>query len=574
LAILVLAAVLAPVASASVTPAVTLDQSAGTTAGSTVSLKVNIVFTPGSSTPTDSPKDMALVLPAGLLANASIDGGACLKSATPSAACQVGTGTVMAKPVLAPPPLNLLGPAVPLPVTFDLVAPPASGDLAGLAIMSLGSQLGSTGDVVVDSTTDRSGVGLDIEFTNIPKTYSIAGVSTPVVVSEIDSTFDSLRMPTSCPAPPDRVVVGTDSYAPDSTLQSATAPLTVTGCSGLTFSPGFHVTAAKDPADSGAAIQTDITQGPGEATSRTVVLNLPSTVLTPNAAGVLNGGILCSDSTFATCKTIGSATATSPLYPAALTGKAYLDGPLTSPSIALVFPPPFALTLVGNVNLAANSTTFNNVPDIPLTDLRVNLAGGPSAVFAATCSPTSGTATSTLTSQNGDKTASPAASFTVAGCAAKGTTGGGKKPKPGSGKVIRPKLSSGSWNGLKQGKPTLTFKLAAGRGAPRLAAFSVKLPNGISFVKKGLRKGLALRTAPVKSASLKRGSLVVTLRRTVASLTVIVRPAALKESKALRNKARSKHRRPKSLKLVVGALNAKGQTFGLSLVIRNLHLGK
>ena len=84
--------VLAPVAGASISPTLTLDQSAGTTAGSTVNLGLTLKFAPSGS---DSPDSMSLVLPPGLLANASIDGGSCLttKDLT-DGACQVGNGTV------------------------------------------------------------------------------------------------------------------------------------------------------------------------------------------------------------------------------------------------------------------------------------------------------------------------------------------------------------------------------------------------------------------------------------------------------------------------------------------------
>ena len=77
LAIGLTAVVLAPAASASVTPAVSLDQSGGTQAASTVPLGMNLSFSPSGS---DSPKDLTITLPPGLLADASVNGGACLKS--------------------------------------------------------------------------------------------------------------------------------------------------------------------------------------------------------------------------------------------------------------------------------------------------------------------------------------------------------------------------------------------------------------------------------------------------------------------------------------------------------------
>jgi hypothetical protein len=576
LAVLIAAAVLAPGAAASVTPSLKLDQSAGTAAGSTANLGMDIKFAPSG---TDSPQDLTLVLPPGLLANAAIDGGGCLTAPTPTTACQVGTGTVGASS-------TALGTPVPLPgvsVAFDLVAPPSQGDLAGLAIVSTdplidgGGEIGTPGDVTVRPGSDPAGVGLNIAFTNLPTSASLAGVSTTIAVDEIQSTFDGLRLPTSCPATPANVSAVADSYQ-DPNAQRANDGLQVTGCSSLPYGPAFHVTAAKDAGDNGVAIQTDITQAPGEATSRTVALNLPSTVLTPNAAGVLSGGVLCSDPSFATCKTVGSATATSPLYPSPLTGKAYLDGPLATPSISLVFGPPFALTLVGNVDLAHNSTTFNNVPDIPLSDLKVNLAGGPNAVFATTCSPTSGTATATLTSQNGDKTASPASSFTVSGCSGSATgTGGGKPAKKGP-KSARPKLSAGSASGLTKGTPTVKFTVGVARTAAKLVAISIKLPNGLSFnrsrVHKGSVTGLILNGNGVKSAALKRGALVVAIKRPVWSLTVRMGSKLLKESKALKHKAQARRHRLSSLKVSAGTDDANGETFAPSLVIRKLNLPK
>jgi hypothetical protein len=118
LAAVVASVALVPGASAAIRPTLTLDQSAGTAAGSTANLGMDLEFAPNPGT--DSPKDLTLKLPAGLLANAAIDGGACLKSATPVSACQVGTGTVTASDTE----LGLVVPLIPLPVRFDLVAPP------------------------------------------------------------------------------------------------------------------------------------------------------------------------------------------------------------------------------------------------------------------------------------------------------------------------------------------------------------------------------------------------------------------------------------------------------------------
>jgi hypothetical protein len=120
----------------SVTPTLSLDQSAGNAAGSMANLGLDLKF---ANTGTDSPQHLSINLPPGLLANASINGGACLKTAdVSSGACQVGSGTVTATPDPIPGVLNLPA-SVSVPVAFDLVPPPAAGDLAGLAVEGSGS---------------------------------------------------------------------------------------------------------------------------------------------------------------------------------------------------------------------------------------------------------------------------------------------------------------------------------------------------------------------------------------------------------------------------------------------------
>ena len=535
------------------TPALTLDQSGGTQAASTVPLGMNLSFSPSGS---DSPKDLTIGLPPGLLADASINGGACLKSTTPTAACQVGSGTV-----------NATGLGV-LPVTgqvaFDLVAPPKPGDLAGLALMVtlLGqtSQLGSPGEIAVRPATDPAGFGLNISFANIPDTYAEGPLTVPIQVQSMSTTLSGVRMPASCPATPANVTVTTDSYS-DPTPHTASAPLQVTGCAALPFTPAFHVTATKDAGDSGTQVISDITQpaSPAQATPQSVALALPGAVLSPNANAVLSGGLLCANPASGTCKTIGTATATSPLYPVPLTGTDYLTGTLSALKIVIVFPPPFALTLAGAVDVPHNTTTFTGLPDIPLSDLKVTLAGGKNAAFAAFCSPASGTASSTLIAQSGAR-ATVSAPFTVAGCSgSQGTTGSspGAKASP----TGRAGIVSGAVSGLASGHPALSLKLTAGKNA-KLKSFTVKLPRGLSFVRHRVHGrlkllGVALKGAKVKSLSLKHGALLVTLRAPVNTLSAKIGSRALKESAALRSAA--KHHRLKRLQLTVLLTNTAGK---------------
>jgi hypothetical protein len=538
--------VLAPAASAAITPTLTLDQSAGTGAASMVNLGMDLKFAPSGG---DSPKDLTISLPPGLLSNASIDGGACLHEQSPIAACKVGGGTVTA---------TLAGVATSGDVAFFLVAPPKPGDLAGLAQqVTIGpqtSQLGSPGEITVRPPSDPSGFGVTIAFTNIPDTYSAGGLSVPISVEELNTTLNGVRMPASCPATPANLAVTSDSYS-DSTSKTTAAPLHVTGCSALPFTPSLSATAVKDAADDGVQITTDVTQpaSPAQATPNKVALSLDPKVLIANVPAILSDNLLCANPASGTCKSVGTATSTSPLYPVPLNGSDYLTGTLTAPTLTIVFPPPFALTLVGSV-APNNTTTFNNVPDIPLTDLKVTLTGGKDSAFMTSCDPASGVASAALTSAAG-QAASTSTPFTVGGCK---PPAGGSTASPGG----LPGLVSAAVSGLARGKPTLSFKLTAGKNA-KLKSFSVKLPRGLSFRGRSVHHrlkltGLSLKGAKIKSIALRHGALVITLRKAINTVSVKLGPGALKESAALKRAA--KRHRLKRMQLMVVLKNTAGKS--------------
>jgi hypothetical protein len=545
-------AALAPTAGAAITPAISLDQSAGKAAGSTTNLGVDLQFAPSGS---DSPDHMTLNLPPGLLANASIDGGACLATADLNdTACQVGSGVVTADAA----PAGGSGVPIPTSVTFDLVPPPAPGDLAGLAVNSNGTQIGSTADIKVRPSGDPNGVGVTIQFV-LPN--SLYGV--PIAIHEINSTFDGLRYPTTCPTTPQNFAVSADSYS-DSTVHTVTAPLSVTGCSGLSYSPAFSVTATRDSNDPQVRILTNVTQSASEAPSRSVALALPYAQLQPNLGGLQH---LCLNLASGTCTPVGSVTAASPLYPKALTGQAYLTGSVTSLTLTLVFPAPFPLTLVGSVNLLNNTTTFTGLPDIPLTTLQVALDGGTNGLFGTHCKVPSGTASATLTDQNGDKTVTAPAKFTIAGCPT--TSGGGTTSSAGGTKVSAP-----SAKGLASGHPSLSFRVTVAKGAAKLKGLTAELPRGLSIITHRVRhrvsiRGVRARGATIKSLSLSHGHLVIALQRAVSGVTVTLSGTALKESAALRTQAR--RHKLKKLALTVIAHNAKGKR--TTIHVRITHLG-
>lgn len=566
--------VLAPAAGASITPSLNLDQSAGKSAGAAQNLGMDLTFT---DTGTDSPQILTLNLPPGLLANASINGGACLKTAnTSGTACEVGSGTVTARPnVLVGLPLP-----VPVPVKFYLVPPPKPGDLAGLAVIgtvvAVNEQLGSTGDIRVRPTGDPDGVGVTIGLA-LPDT--LPGLTLPGItlsVTKIQSTFNRLRYPTTCPSTPARVTASVDSYG-DSTVHSLSAPLSVTGCASLPYSPAFKVSAVQDSADRQVTLASTVTQAATEAPSRSVSLAFPTATLAPNLASIQ---ALCLNLASGTCTQVGAAKATSPLYPATLTGKAYLTGSASGLSLTLVFPSPFPLTLTGTVNLLKNAATFAGLPDIPLTNLAVTLNGGPQGLFLSTCNTPTGTATATVTDQNGDKTATVPATFGVSGCpgvpapgGSSGSGNGGSGSNPGGGgsqnassatgvTVGHIKLSHARFGGLRAGHPTLSFRVNATRGVAKLRAVTVGLPAGLAFAAHHHRVAhVSVRGARVKSLSLSHGRLVITFAQPAAAVTITIGSGALKESSALRAKAAKRAVKALGLTVIAQATRGRRTTF-------------
>lgn len=543
-----LLAVLTPPASATVTPTLTLNQSAGKTAGSTANLGMDLKFSDSGS---DSPDQMTINLPPGLLANASIDGGACLTTTDLSdTKCQVGTGTVTADPISFP--------LLPISenVTFDLVPPPAAGDLAGLAVNSSGTQIGSTAGIVVRPSGDPDGVGVTINLT-LPD--SLDGF--PISITEIDSTFDGLRYPTTCPATPANVSVSVNSYD-DATPQTVTAPLSVTGCGALPYAPQLSLSAVKDSTDRQVKLTATVTQAADEAPSRSLSLAFTGNTLLVNTTA---GGIICKDIASGSCMVVGTATAVSPLYPKALSANAYLTGTLVAPTLTLVFPPPFPLTLVGSVNLTTKASSFTGLPDIPLTSLSLTLNSGSFGLFATNCSPLTGVATATSTDQNGDKSVSGSAGYTVVGCPPRAVKASGA----GNGRTPRPRLSALRLRGLSSGHPTLSFALAAAAAA-KLTRVTVEPPSGFGFIasRAGHRlriSGVTVTGARIRSLSLSHGALVITLRSAATHLRVKI-AKALTESPSVRAKAR--HGKVRNVHVTVLARTGRGKSYTLSGLIR------
>lgn len=523
-------------AAATITPALTLTQNTTVGGASPATVGFDTTFSPQGG---DSPKDVTFALPPGLLANANQAGGACLASATPNAACAVGSGTLTTG-------------VGPVQVTLYLVKAPSASDVAGVAMVQGTSPSGavlSTADVTLRSTPT---VGLNIAFSNLPQDG----------ISEINVSLTTLRLPTSCPSPPATVTVTADSYG-SATAQTAGAPLNVTGCTSLPYNPTVSATETKDAKDSGATLLFSVTQAADEAATKSIGLKLPS------GLGVnLSADVGCLLGTGAGCN-VGTASATSPIVPnaALANGTVVLGGSAAAPTITITFPAPFALTLVGSVNLGAGTVTFNNMPDLTLTSLNLTITGpNGQKAFTTKCQPSS--TTGTFTSQ-ADVPKTVNGTVKLVDCAQNPT-------------------ATGSLSGLASGHPGLRFTVTHGKGAANVSSVSVGLPAGLKFSSAGvvmtktcttkggkkkcttttLTKGLGIKGATAKSVALKGGKLLITLKKAAGKFTISLSGPVLTESGSLQTKVK-KHK-VKTLTVTLKVTDAKHTSTSVPLKL-NAH---
>lgn len=110
--------------------------------------------------------------------------------------------------------------------------------------------------------------------------------------------------------------------------------------------------------------------------------------------------------------------------------------------------------------------------------------------------------------------------------------------------------------GVARGKPTLRFTLRKGTNAPKLKSFRASLPAGLSFVSRGLAKGVSV---PGRHTSrLAHGKLIVTLKRSVSGMIVRLSSVALHENGAFRRHD------DKRVRLRISVTDAAGTTTALT----------
>lgn len=530
--------VFAPAASATISPGLTLEQGGGTSAGSSVATGFDIN---SHATIADSLQNLTVGLPAGLLLNLNANGGACVASPAPTPLCQIASGT--------------LNGATGTPVSLYLVTPPApSGIVQNLTAASKPLNLAGV-DLVIQGGETISGTVALTSSPTVALSLSFGGIPLSSHVKELQLTFSSMRLPTNCSSV-ESVTVQASSW--QGGAGTASAPLAVSGCSALPYTPKIAAVVTKEAA--GAVVEVQFTQGAGEAATNTLAFGEPPGVkLNKVLAPCFNGE---------TC-TVGTVAATSPLLPstALSSGMLTLAGTINkgnpsqaiSGSLTMSFPPPYEFSVTGPINIAEKMLSFSGVPDIPLTALTYVFTGIPAGpAFTTECEP--GTIAATVLSQDGNPATKISGPVTNVNC-----------PPPSA----RPKVT-GSLSGLASGRPVLRVHATRGSGAPNIASLSVSLPGGLSFGHRVITKrrtckrvhgqkkcasgyalkGFSLSGATLANARVQGGALRLAFTHAVTSVSLAARTPMLVESKSLQRKAK-KHK-ANGLTASVRITDAKG----------------
>lgn len=334
---------------------------------------------------------VSTALPAGLLANLKgvprceepqAAAGTC------DASSQIGTTTVGAgagpHPFFVSGRVYLTGPYKGAPFGLSVAVPAIAGPY-------------NLGTVVV-----RAGIYVN------PATSAVSVISGPVPqmldgiplrVKRIDVEVDRPGFtfnPTSCAA---QAVTGAIA-AGQGASANVSFPFHVTGCNGLSFNPKFTASSRGQTSKvNGAGLDVKVTQTHGEANIQKVAAQLP--IALPSRLTTLQKA--CTEAQFAAnpagCPAgadVGTATATTPLLNAPLSGPAYLvsHGGAAFPDLVMVLQGEgITIELVGHTDIKKGITysRFDTVPDAPISSFELKLPEGPHSALTAygdLCAPT------------------------------------------------------------------------------------------------------------------------------------------------------------------------------------------
>jgi hypothetical protein len=331
---------------------------------------------------------VSTTLPAGLVGaipSVTLCNGAQAQAGTCTAASQIGIATASVgaggDPYPFSGPVFLTGPYAGAPYGLSIPIHAAAGPFdLGNVVTHATINVDPHSSRVIVTTTDLPSIfkGVPLRLRNIN-----------VVVNRKNFLFN----PTNCGP------LSTDT-ALSSTLgatQSLSSPFAVGNCSALPFKPNFSAAtnASTNPTQlkaNGAGLRVNLLQNAHEANIRSVVAELPKSL--PSRLTTLQKA--CPSATYEanpfSCPAgskVGSATVSTPVLPAPLTGPAYLvsHGGEAFPDLDLLLEGDGGVRVIleskTDIKGGITKSTFPSIPDVPVTSFVLDLPTGANSALTA-----------------------------------------------------------------------------------------------------------------------------------------------------------------------------------------------
>jgi hypothetical protein len=294
------------------------------------------------------------------------------ETAAPSCPAASAVGKVTAgagagnHPLYSPGTAYLAGPYKGAPLSLAMITPAVSGPY-------------DLGNVVIRVALSVDPETAQVTAVSDPLPRILEGI--PLRLRSVQVDLDRSNMvlnPTSC----DPLQVRGTITGSEGGLVTPSSYFQVGNCGSLDYEPRLSVKVTGGLARRGhPAIHAVLDAGPGEANTRKVSVTLPQGELLDNS----HINTICTRVQYAArnCpagSVLGNARAKTPLLDDPLKGTAYLrSGPNKLPDIAIDLRGQIDLTLVGKIDTGkggALRTTFSTIPDAPVEEFRLDLAGG------------------------------------------------------------------------------------------------------------------------------------------------------------------------------------------------------
>jgi len=445
-----------------------------TQAGAHAAFSVHVDFDRSAATGNgEHPNSIVLHLPAGLIgdpSSATQCSQADFAARTCPATAKVGTSSIAAT-------ASMVGLSLPITASGTIyVLTPNPGETARLGIDLFPDGTAATvlsphailsqSVVSVRGTTDG---GLDSTLTGLPKTATTTLGTADVTLNSLALTLDAAAArgpfetnPTSCGVKTTSIDVV--SYEDPAAVGSASGSFTSVGCDALAYAPQVTVALSGSNRQGGRPqLSTKITQGTGEAATKRVQLMLPISVQ-PDLEQINKHTCTQAPDACPPTSVVGTATAVTPLLPIPLTGPVYMvaSGGL-APNLHITLQP-LGISVTGVSDLVGSQvvTTFDNLPDTPLSSFTLVFNGGPGSIVrnGVDMCRDSAVTTGSLLGQN-DKSLAVRTKIVVPGC------------KP----VVSATLRG------KERRAKLTLRATAARGGAALSRVRFTLPARVKIAR-------------------------------------------------------------------------------------------